>query len=127
MSSTAFPTLPSGALPSGVKPDSSNHGEQLEDPSMRAQLEGGYVFTRARHTRAPRTTWPVKYTEIHQADKNTLKDFWTVTKGGALIFDWVNPEDGLTYQVRFKEPMAFSYKGIGTTKLWDCSFSVEQA
>lgn len=119
---TPFPTLPSGN-----KPDSQYHGEQLEDPAIRTEIEGGYVASRPRHTRAPRTTYPVHYTEVTAADKAVLKQFWKDMKGGSNTFDWTNPEDGTVIEVRFKEPMQFNYKGIGTTKLWDCSFSVEEA
>jgi hypothetical protein len=117
-----YPTLPSGSLP-----DSKQFGIQLEDPAMRTEMEGGYVITRPKHTRAPRRTWPIAYQMLTDADRTTLGNFWNTTKGGSLTFDWTNPADGAIYTVRFKDPLQFKYVGIGSSKRWDCSFSLEQA
>jgi len=119
----AFVTLPSGA-----KPDSSKFSEEIEDVAMRTELEGGYVATRPKHTRSPRKMWPVGYTNITDADKTALDDFYRLTaKGGSVIFDWTNPANSTVYQVRFKSSLQFQYKGVGNLRLWDCSFQLEQA
>lgn len=122
MPNPIYPTLPSGSLP-----DSAQFGQDLEDPAMRTEMEGGYVATRPKHTRAPRKTWMVAYRNLTDDDKLSLETFWGTVRGGSVIFDWTNPSNLTVYQVRFKDPLKFRYTGIGSSQRWDCSFSVEQA
>lgn len=122
MPNPLFPTL-SG----GTKPDAADFSVSYEDPALRTDMEGGYVVSRARHTRTPRKTFKVVYRNISNADKILIENFWNTVRGGSVIFDWVNPEDTLTYAVRFKDSLSSNYEGMGNTKRWDCSFSVEQA
>lgn len=123
MSNPQFPTL---ALTNGGQ-DSKFYSEKLEDPSMKTTMEGGYVASRARHTRPPRITFTTGFSSISDADRKTLRDFWASVGGGSVIFDWQNPVDGITYAVRFAAEMQFKYVGIGETKLWDCQITLEQA
>jgi hypothetical protein len=120
--SLTFPTLPSGS-----KPDSHQFTQTAEDPAMRTDIEGGYVVSRPKHTRTPRKNWGIAYQQLTAADKTALDAHWDAAHGGSLIFDWTNPENSVVYQVRFKDPLTWRYVGIGPTKLWDCSFSLEQA
>ena len=125
MTNPVFPTLSTGS-------DSSKHSVTQEDVSIRTELEGGYVSSRPRHTRQPRRTFTVGYTEIGDADRYLLNTFYDQMKGGSVIFEWTDPEtkmfdpDGLTYQVRFKGPLKWNYKGIGLARLWTVEFEVEQ-
>lgn len=121
MSNIVYPSLPSGALP-----DSSQFSEKYEDPTMRTETEGGYVFTRKRHTRAPRISWTISYKELTNADKTAIKALWTAATGSVLI-DWTNPQDQILYVVRMKSPPDFQYVGIGATQKWNCTFGLEQA
>lgn len=114
-------------MPSGSKPDSKTFGVSLEDPAMRSETEGGYVITRARHTRAPRKTWAFGYKMLTNADRLALENFVTTVRGGSLIFTWLNPQDFVTYNVRFKELPKFGYEGLGTVQRWNCSMTLEQA
>lgn len=124
MSNPAFPTL-TGTF---KLPDSKQFGLELEDPAQKTDIEGGYVITRPKHTRIPRKTWTgISYVQLNSTDKAALESFWNTVKGGSLIFDWTNPEDGSLYLVRFKDPVKFKYAGIGQTHYWDCSFSLQQA
>lgn len=108
--------------------DSKLHDIKLENQASRSEMEGGYVVSRPRHTRQPRKTWNGGFTEINEASRLVLEDFWNDVKGGSLIFDWTNPQDGITYQVRFTgEGMLFKYRGYGTTYRWDVTYTVEQA
>lgn len=116
----AFPTLTAG-------PDSSKFTQSRVDNSMRKELEGGYVATRPRNTRAPLSKWKVTYTNISNADKALLDAHWDTQKGGSLIFAWTNPQSGTVYQVRYTQPLDWSYQGMGATQRWDCSFELEQA
>lgn len=113
----------------GQRPDSRKYSVAMDDSTITAPTEGGYEFTRLRFTRKPRKTWTVGYTEITNANKELFRVFWEdVAKGGSVIFDWHNHEDGLTYAVRFLgDSIKFEYQGIGPTKLWTFSFSLKQA
>jgi hypothetical protein len=122
MSVPAFPTLSSGS-----KPDSSTFGLSFEDQAMRTETEGGYVFTRARHTRAPRKTWAFGYKQLTNADRVQIESFITLVRGGSVIFTWQNPQDLVTYNVRFKDLPKFGYEGVGNTQRWNCSMTLEQA
>lgn len=127
MTNPVFPTL-------SVQSNSSAHAPTQENPAIATKLEGGYVATRPRHTRTPRRTFPVSYTDLRDADKQLLMAFWDTVKGGSVIFDWTDPESAMnagvakTYQVRFTDQeLKWAYKGRGPTKLWDISFTLQQA
>ncbi len=76
------------------------------DPAIRSQSEGGYVTSRARFTRIARK-WIVNYTWMSKANARTnpaatgIKAFEDARAGGSDNFDWPNPDDGVTYDVRF--------------------------
>jgi hypothetical protein len=114
-------------LTTGEEQDSAKFSVEQEDPSMQTEMEGGYVVSRARHTRTPRRTWTSGFTYIKTAGKTELETFWTSVRGGSAIFQWRNPSDGLDYQVRFKGPLKFTYVGRGTNQRWDVSFTVQEA
>jgi hypothetical protein len=118
---TNYPTLPSGA-----KPDSAQFSEKRADIASASSSEDDYEFTRPRHTRAPGRTWQVAYRELTAADYNTLNAFWDTVKSGAIMFNWVNPSNGVSYIVRFKGEMEWTYVGVGATKRWDCRFTLKQ-
>lgn len=120
--STNFPTLSASAIP-----DSSAFQVSYEDPAMRLDMEGGYVISRARHTRTPRRTWKVTYKMLSNADRALLETLWDTVRGGSATFNWTNPQNSTSYEVRFKEQLSFNYTGRGTNQRWDCSFTLEQA
>lgn len=115
------------ALPSGKTQDSSKYEVSKKDPAMRAEMEGGYVVSRARTTRRPTRLFKTGFTSITGADKQVLDDFYDLVAGGSVIFDWTDPSSGLVYAVRFTGSFGFKYAGRGATSLWDCSFELEQA
>lgn len=116
-----FPTFQAGLF------DSKSYSIEREDPAMRQAVDGGYDITRARHTRRPRRTYVAVYRNLNQADKTAIEDFWDDVGGGSAIFNWTNPENGTTYQVRFPEAFQLSYTGAGPTKRWDCSIKFKEA
>lgn len=120
MANPVFPTLSRGD-------DSSKYSVELEDPAMKTSLEGGYVSSRAKHTRTPRKTWKIGYTLITNADKALLDAFWATVRGGSVVFDWTDPVSGTVFQVRFADKMNFQYVGRGNNKLWDLTLTLEQA
>lgn len=108
--------------------DSKYYGVEAEDPAVRSDMEGGYVASRPRFTRTPRKTFTTGFTSISNADRATLEAFWDAKKGGAVVFTWLNPVDGTTHTVRFKEPMTFKYAGLGGVHLWNVtSIVLEEA
>lgn len=126
MPNPVFPTLTSGQ-------DSKLYTMTPEDPAIISEMEGGYVVSRPRHTRKPRRTFTTGYTEIREADKVLLENFYDTVRGGSLIFDWTDPQSVMnggtakTYQVRFQGEVKFVYRGIGKTKVWDVQFTLQQA
>jgi hypothetical protein len=123
MANPVFPTL---TLTKGGQ-DSTQFVIKVEDVALKTELEGGYVASRARHTRTPRKTFSTGYKGISDADRQTLLTFYNTVGGGSVIFDWTDPVDAITYQVRFTSELEFRYAGVGTTKLWDVAFQVQQA
>lgn len=123
MSDPVFPTL---TFTNGGE-DSKLYRMQQEDPTLKTEMEGGYVVSRARHTRIPRKTFSTGYTGISDADKKILENFYAQVRGASMIFDWIDPVGGTVYKVRFDGPIEFRYVGIGPTKLWDIQFKVVQA
>ena len=93
-----FPTLSS-------KPDSENWTEEpAVDPTIRSEFENGAVQTRTRFTDVPKK-WDLIYRDMSQADKDTLKAFEKTVGYGGDIFNWTNPQDTNTYEVRFAGPV----------------------
>jgi len=123
MANPVFPTL---ALTNGGQ-DSTKFGIKTEDVAIKSELEGGYVASRARHTRKPRKTFSTGFKAISDADRKTLEAFYERVGGASVIFDWTDPVDGKVWQVRFEGEFSFNYVGIGITKLWDVSFQLQQA
>lgn len=123
MTNPVFPTL---ILARGGQ-DSSQYRVKSENPAMTTEMEGGYVVSRARHTRRPRKTFATGYKQITDADRKTLMAFYESVGGGSVIFDWTDPIDKIVYQVRFVGELDFQYVGIGATKLWTVQFEVAQA
>lgn len=121
------PVFPYILTYSGKEQDASEFTVQQEDPAMRTEMEGGYVFTRARHTRVPRKTWTSSFKYIASNDKDELQTFWETVRGGSVIFQWRNPQDDQDYLVRFLEPLNFKYVGIKNNQRWDVSFKVQEA
>jgi phage-related protein len=101
------------------KEDSADHAIEVEDPAVRSETDGGYVYTRARHTRAPRESFTTGFTNITQAQWVALRDFYKSKFGGTESFTWTSPTDGVERIVRFKGPLKPRYSGAGTNYRWD--------
>ena len=127
MANPQFPNVASGTISTGE--DSRNMGRTLEDPSVQSKMDGGYVVSRPKFTRRPRRTWTSGFTSISNSDREALENFWDAVAGGSVIFDWINPQDSQTYQVRFLMPSGFKFRyvGMGYTQLWDTTYTVEEA
>lgn len=111
-----FPTL---SINPAVEPWEE---DVASDPTIRNQVEGGYVLTRSRFTRIP-DKWNIGYITLPEADKNTLRTFEKSVKVGSEKFTWTNPMNNLSYEVRFLGPI--KYKPHQTKLYWDISFVLE--
>lgn len=97
--------------------DSQYFQIELEDKGLKGEVEGGYTHTRPRHTRKPRRSFKTGFTEITQAQMQTLLDFYDLV-GTYDKFNYTDPTTGAVYEMRFDKPFSPKYKGVGTTKLW---------
>lgn len=113
------------------KEDSSKYGFEMEDVTIRSDMEGGYVTSRPRFTRPPRRTWKSGFTDISNADKLLLEEFY-VSKGGYQSFTYEVPVPNIaggakeTVTVRFLEGLSWEYKGFGDNPRWNVEFKVEE-
>jgi phage-related protein len=101
------------------KEDSAECQVEVEDVAVRSETDGGYVYTRARHTRTPRKTWTTGFTNISHAQKTELEQFYQTQRGGSDSFTYTPPTEGVEKIVRFKGPLKFQYTGAGTYFRWD--------
>ena len=111
-------------FPQQSRQDSKYYTEQQEDQTMRTEMEGGYVYSRPRHTRAPRMTYTTGFTHIDNEAKIEIKAFIDTVKGGSDAFNWIVPtsfieDEQVTKVVRLKSPPTYKYVGLNGVHLWD--------
>ncbi len=115
-----FPTLASREVVSEF------NNALAHDPTVRSLSEGGYVTSRARFTRMT-NRWNVVYMWLTQANKNTLKTFVEGTSlGGSESFSWTNPEDSVTYTVRFLGEVKYTPQAHVNFLFWTVEFVLEE-
>jgi hypothetical protein len=86
------------------------------------QTDGGWWITRPKFTRAPSRSWKFKFTDISQADKDTLENFFRNTvKGSSVVFTWTDPSDNQVHSVRFGKGynLEFTRTGYGPINRYD--------
>jgi len=108
-------------FPLADRQDAKYYQVEQEDPAMRTEMEGGYVYSRPRFTRTPRKTFTTGFTNLSNDEKNTLEAFWNTVKGGSEIFQWTDPVENVVVEVRFTAPIQFNYAGYEGNHRWDCS------
>lgn len=108
--------------------DAASFEVELEDTAITpAKMEGGYVVSRPRHTRAPRRTFRWKYVEMRDADKSALTSFWNQVRGRSAAFNWTHPISGEVIVCRFGEmTMKFKRIGFGPLNIWESDTIVLQ-
>lgn len=106
-------------FPLANRQDARKFNEESEDVAVREKMEGGYVFTRPKFTRAARRTFRTGFTDLTNAEKEELDAFWYAMKGGTKIFAWKHPITGVSYNVRFQKSFTFRYTGVGSYYRWD--------
>jgi hypothetical protein len=108
--------------------DSKFYNIELEDQSIKTSIEGGYVVSRARHTRPPRRTYTTGFSSMTASQLGDLVAFWDSVRGGSTVFDWIEPITQAAASVRFVEKsLHLKYVGMGPTRLWDVTFKLEAA
>lgn len=70
-------------------------------------------------------TWAYSLKLVTTADKDTLQAFYEANKD--VPFDWLNPQDGNTYEVIFAAPPKWSMAGSdGTDEFWNVILKLTQ-
>lgn len=99
--------------------DSKYMEEKPNDPAIRKEMEGGFVVSRPRFTRAPTTVITTGFTDISNADKVRLMNFYASMGGGSASFSYTHPVSNDLLTVRFAEAPAPKYAGMGGNHRWD--------
>jgi hypothetical protein len=110
-----------------MKPDGESLEIMHENPAFDgAKTDGGYWITRKKYTRTPPRTFKFDLKSINNTDRLTLITFWNTIGGSSAAFNWANPQDNITYNVRFSAGYSLGFKRIagGTAAsgnhIWDC-------
>lgn len=106
--------------------DSKHYKAIPEDPSIKTEMDGGYMVSRPRHTRTPRLTFSLGWKSMLHADRNTVKAFWNTVRGSSNTFTWTDPDTNTVFTVRFKGQISEEYVGKGNLKLWNLTMELEQ-
>lgn len=106
-------------LPLQNKIDSAKYSEVKDNPALTIETESGYEYTRPKYTSKPKKTWTIGFTNLLQSEKEQMDEFWDLVMGGSDAFEWTDPTNGKTYNVRFKSQITWKYKGAGSTIRWD--------
>ena len=105
-------------------PNIQNPSGLAEKPTkgqIRSDFEAGYVYSRAKWTRA-RKRFDLTWDSMTNSDKNTLETFFNNNLGST--FTWEHPVSGTTYTVRFSDDsIDFDYV---PHMYWQASVSLEE-
>ena len=117
-----FPSLT--GPPSG--PDVTEHTDTIyQNPTIKSPKDAGYIQTRARFTRYPRS-WHIVYTGLTAADRVTIRTHEEERGVGGASFNWTNPDDDIAYVVRFAGPVVYEQWSQTDYKRWVVSFDLEE-
>jgi phage-related protein len=95
------------------------------DPTVRTEIEAGFVASRTRFTRAPRK-WSLRFDMTKTVNKNTIAAFATARGIGGEAFTWYEPVAGELVSVRFQGPPTYiPAESTGNTR-WTVSFVLEE-
>jgi hypothetical protein len=108
--------------------DSALYEVEHENQAITTDMEGGYMISRPRHTRAPRKTFTIGWQNLSDTDLTTLRSFYDGKFGSSATFTWTDPPSGVTYTVRFKkgEPLRYKYVGKRALRIWQVTLVLEQ-
>lgn len=107
------------------KHDSKKFKETVkEDPTISFEAEGGWAMTRPRYTRKPPRLFTLGFTDMSDAEKESIAALYETSRGSAnIIAGWHHPVSGLEVAVRFKKGSVpkYAYKGMNGNHRWDIS------
>jgi len=104
----------------------SGYSEMIaNDPTIKSEFENGKLETRARHTNI-KNKWELFYKGLSDVDYLALKNFQQSVMIGSEIFQWVNPKDAQTHNVRFEAPIQFNLDS-SEFRDWSATFSLIEA
>ena len=101
-----FPTLSIGE-------DASKFDVDYEDVTLKSKTDGGYVFTRPRHTRTARRMFTTGLKDISHADYLVMTAFVEL-HNTHTAFSYTLPTTSEVVNVRFMKVPKAKYKGYGT-------------
>ena len=78
----------------------------LQDPTISSDFENGYQITRSKYNNVA-LKFEMVFSFLLSADKVLLENFEKDRNYRVGEFNWVNPEDSLTYIVRFDNNLEF--------------------
>ncbi|MFP3609174.1 hypothetical protein SB778_03555 [Paraburkholderia sp. SIMBA_050] len=109
--------------------DSSKFQPEKENPALASKMDGGYVVTRPRHTRRPRRTFTLGFTDFSDAQRAAVDQHFDDMHGGSSIFYFVHPVSKETILARYTTDttLQWTYSGSGHTPLWSVTFKVQEA
>lgn len=105
--------------------DAKYYKTAQEDGTIRSSSEGGYEMTRRRFTRNPRKTYTTGFTEITDAQLQTLESIWDANMGHT-IFQWTHPIRGTVHDCRFTKPFEVSYSGKGSHRVYNVKIELKE-
>ncbi len=77
-----------------------NWEETPEFHTLVSQMESGFEQRRNKWS-ASRRKFRLVFTNRSKTDYETARDFFLARKGAYEAFDWTNPNDSVSYSVRF--------------------------
>lgn len=95
------------------------------DPTIRSPKEAGYVQTRSRYTRLPRTHHVV-YRGLTNTDKESIRTHEIERGVGGASFTWVAPDRVTTLTVRFASPAIYTPFDETNYKFWNVEMELEE-
>ena len=102
-----------------AKPDTAKMSLGVTNPAFSVETDAGVVFTRKRFTMPPKRQFSIGFTNISEADKELLYDFWDEYRGSSSPFTYTDWMTGVQYTVRFNSVPVFRYQGRGAYRRWD--------
>jgi len=118
----AFPTTLSTA------PLAKSFSEEASiNPTIKSPKESGYVQTRAVFTRIP-GKFHVAYSGLTNADRALLKAHQAEVRVSAALFSWTNPQDAVTCDVRYANPIKFALEDTFDSNgynTWSAEFDLD--
>ena len=95
------------------------------NPTVRTEVEAGYVVSRNRFTRAPRR-WNLRYDMVKTANRDTIIAFVTTRGIGGESFQWTEPVAAASVTVRFLEPPVYVPAENTNNTRWTINLILEE-